>query len=211
MLEEHTRQEQLAELAPIVDQLVEIVKTAGNAFLHQRAQLLTQLDNQKDPLYREIDSAILKMNEMLFGKSGSKKEFYLRLHSILTHLRIIFETTWRLQGTQLKQIKSGILFSDKAISQVGRIFDKQSEILTCLADILRNSGKELRHRALEECKILGQSCMQFVTDHETRLVEGLCVPQAAPIFLEILDQMQTIVHHERGIAQLVGNSFEDDL
>lgn len=207
MLEEHTIQEQLSECAPIVDQFIDVVNTAKKAFLHQRGQLLIQLSNQQDPLCRGIDSAILKMSELMSEKYGGEKEPYLRIHSILTHLRIIAETTCRLEETLQKQIKDGILFSDKAISQVSHLFDRQTEILSSLADIIRNGGKDLRQRTLDDCADLARSCLWFATDHETRLVEGLCFPQAAPLFLNILDQMQTIVHHEREVASLLGNDF----
>ncbi len=99
------------------------------------------------------------------------------------------------------------MFSDKAISQTNHLFYQQTEILRYLADVIRNGGEGIRHRAIEECKNQGQSCIQFATDHETRLVEGLCFPQAAPLFLAILDHMQTIIHHELEVTNLLGNDF----
>jgi hypothetical protein len=62
MSEEGTIRELLAESAPIVDQLTDVVNTAKKAFVHQRGQLLAQLNNQQDPLCREIRSAISKMS-----------------------------------------------------------------------------------------------------------------------------------------------------
>lgn len=207
MHEERTIRDQLEECASIVDQLIDVVNTARKAFVHQRGQLLVQLNNQQDPLCREIDSKIMNTAELMSGKYGGKREPYLRLHSILTHLKIIAETTCRLEETLQKQIKEGILFSDKAISQVSHILDRHIEILSALADVTRNGGKDLRQRALDDCADLAQSCLRFATDHESRLVEGLCFPQAAPLFLTILDEMQTIVHHEREVARLLGNNF----
>lgn len=199
--------EQLEDLVPIVDELIDVMNTARKAFLHQRAQLLVQLNNQQDPLCRKIDSAIYKITGQMSEKHGDIKEPYLRIHSILTHLRLITETTCRLEETLQKQIKDGILFSDKAVSQVSHLFDRHTEILSCLTDVIHNGGKDIRQSALDACKDLAHSCLQFATDHETRLVEGLCFPQAAPLFLAILDQMQTIVHHEREVANLLGNNF----
>lgn len=207
MPEKTAIQEQLVESGPVVDQLIDVINTAKKAFIHQRGQLLIQLNNQQDPLCRKISSAMLKMSTMATEKSGGEKESCLRLHSILTHLLIIAETTCHLEATLQKQIKDAVLFSDKAISQVSDIFDQQTAILGCLADVIRNADMEARHKALDECKKLGHSCLQYATDHETRLVEGLCFPQSAPLFLAILDQMLAIAHHEREIAFLLGNDF----
>lgn len=57
--------ERLEDLVPIVDQLIDVMNTARKAFLHQRAQLLIQLNNQQDPLSRKIDSAIYKITEQM--------------------------------------------------------------------------------------------------------------------------------------------------
>lgn len=207
MTEEFRIREELAECSLIVEQLVDVVGTAKKAFIHQRSQLLVQLNNQQDPLCRKISSFMIKMNELSTGKSGDEREACLRLHSVLTHLLIITDATCRLEETLQKQIKECILFSDKAISQVSHLFDKQTEILSNLADIMNNGGKDIHYITLGECKALGQSCLQFATEHETRLVEGLCFPQAAPLFLAILDQTQTIIHHEQEIAHLLGNDL----
>lgn len=195
--------ERLVECGPIVDQLVDVINTAKKAFLQQRSQLLTQLNNQQDPLCRGISSGIQKMAELVAKEPETERAPYLRVHSILTHLLIIAETTCCLEETLQKQIKEGILFSDRAIAQVSQLFDQQSEILSCLADALRHDDKDSQKKALNDCNDVAQSCIQFATDHENRLVEGLCFPQAAPFFLTILDQMQTIVHHERELTYLL--------
>lgn len=208
MYEKLEIREQLAECALIVEQLVDVFGTSKKAFIHQRGQLLVQLNNQQDPLCRMIASFMSKVTEMATGKSEGEREACLRIHSIFTHLQIITETTCRLEEILQRQIKNGVLFSDKAISQVSHLFDKQTEILGNLADIMRNCGTDIHHQTLDECKKLCKSCLQFATEHETRLVEGLCFPQAAPLFLAILDQTQTITHHEQEIAHLLGNNFK---
>lgn len=207
MSEERTIRELLAESAPIIDQLTDVVNTAKKAFVHQRGQLLAQLNNQQDPLCREIRSTISKMSTLTAGKTAHTREPYLRIQSILTHLLIIAETTCRLEETLHKQIKDGVLFSDKAILQVSHIFDAQTKIFSDLATAMRNADEDIQHLVEDECNKLGQFCLQCSTDHENRLVEGLCYPQAAPLFLALLDQMQTIVHHEREVAHLLGRAF----
>lgn len=207
MPKERVIREQLAEFATIADQLVDVAGTAKKAFIRQSGQLLVQVNNRQDPLIRSITSAIGALNESAAGVSEGEREPYLRLISILTHLLIITETTCRLEETLQKQIKEGVLFSDKAISQVGYLFDKQTGILSNIADIMRNDEKEIHRQTLDECKNLGQSCLQFATDHEMRLVEGLCFPLSAPLFLAIIDQMQTIIHHERKVVTLLGTGL----
>ncbi len=205
MSEGHKIQEQLDEFGQIVYKLIDVVNTARKAFMHQRGRLLIQLNNQQEPLLREISSSILKIDDLMSRKSGVEKEHYLRFHSILTHFQIIAEMTGRLEDTLRKQIKDDVLFTDRAVIQISHIFDRQTEILGCLGAIIHNGCKEIRRHTIDECKNLAQSCIEFVEDHEIRLIDGLCIPQAAPLFLAIIDQMQTVVHHEREVANLLCN------
>lgn len=199
--------EQLTMFGPLVDKLVVLVKVSEQAFSHQRSQFLVQLMEQQEPLCREIGSAVEKVNEQMAAKPEGEREPYRRLYSILSHLQCIAAVFGRLEETLRKQTRDGILFSDKAISQTNQLFHQQEGVLRFLAEAIRSRGEEARCRVIEECRKMGQSCLQFATDHENRLVEGLCLPPAAPLFLAILDQMQTIVHHESEIANLLGNEF----
>jgi len=207
MTEERAVREQLADFCPIVDKLGSVIDAVRKAFTHQNSQLLAQLINQQEPLCREIGSDMRKMNELAAGKLGGERDSCLRLHSILTHIQIIAEMIGRIEETLRKQIKDGVLFSDKAISQVNHLFYQQTEMLHSLSELMQSGDEGLRHRAIEECKKLGQSCIQFATDHESRLVEGLCYPQGAPFFLAIIDYMQTIIHHDLEVARILGNEF----
>ncbi len=206
MPEERPLRKQLEEFGPIVDKLIAVIGASHEAFIHQRSQLLAQIMDQREPLHREIGSAMDKLNEQATAKTGGEREACLRLHSLLTHLQRIAETIGRIEETLRKQIGDRVLFSDKAISQTSHLFYQQEEILRYLADVMRGGGEGIRRRAVEECRKLGQSCLQFANDHENRLVEGLCLPQAGPLFLAILDQMQTVIHHELEAADLLGNN-----
>jgi hypothetical protein len=42
----------------------------------------------------------------------------------------------------------------------------------------------------EEGLKIQRECADFATEHESRLIEGLCTPQAAPLFLAILEKFR---------------------
>ena len=102
-----------------------------------------------------------------------------------------------------RKMKEGILFSDKAVAQANQLFDHVTGILRSILDTLKTDNDFLKRYVLEEGQRLTQACNDFATEHEARLIEGLCLPQAAPLFLALLDGMRTIGQHAMNIAKIL--------
>jgi len=128
----------------------------------------------------------------------------IRLSSILSHLEMIVEGISEMLLVLEKQIRGGIPFSRKGIDQTNELFDGQIEILRALEDIFQTDNEVLKkwicHTRGPE---LSRSCIDFATAHEARLVEGLCLPHAAPVFLMLLDVVRTLTRHEMEVARLL--------
>jgi Na+/phosphate symporter len=103
----------------------------------------------------------------------------------------------------LKKIQGGVLFSDKAVAQSNYLFDQHSGIIRSRLDIIRTDNDFLKNYVKGEGRNLIQACADYATEHQDRLIEGVCTPQAAPIFLAILDAMRGVGQSEVEIAQLM--------
>jgi Na+/phosphate symporter len=204
---EYPVRKQLAELSPIIDLLTAEVDVGREAFVKQCCLFFDQSISRQESISLEISLAIRMMSGLVADRSDSTEDSYHQRHAILTHLQKIAETTACLEKTLQKKVQDCVLFSAKSVSQVSHLFYQQLEILCYLGYVIRTGGEGIRLRAIGECKSLDQSCMLFATEHETRLVEGLCLHQASPIFLAILEQMQTLTHNELAIANLLGNEI----
>jgi Na+/phosphate symporter len=102
-----------------------------------------------------------------------------------------------------QKIRGGILFSDKAVTQANFLFDQHAGIIRSVLDVFKTDNDFLKKYVLEESRKLRQACLTFATEHEERLIEGLCLPQAAPIFLTLLDRMGAVAQQEVNIASLL--------
>ncbi|MBW1918169.1 MAG: hypothetical protein JRI57_09170 [Deltaproteobacteria bacterium] len=191
------------QLGPIVDQLINMTGTARDAFNRHRRQCLIDLNQQHETFTQKINAAIGQVEGLLSRASGSEKTTLLQLHSILSHLNAIGDNLARLAEPLQKKIQEAVLFSDKAVAQTNYLFDHQVGILRSLVDIVHTDNQFLKKYVVEEGQKMRQACLEFATEHEARLIEGLCLPQAGPIFLAILDRMQTITQHELEIAGLL--------
>ena len=189
--------------SPIFTKLEAMVGSARNAFNRHSRQGLEQLKTFQREVVPEITNAIKEVEGTLAKKPVNERAEDLKTQSVLTRLQVIAEMLGGLIDPIDKKIKGGVLFSEKAVSQTNHLFDHQAGILRSLLDILKTDNALLKKFVLDEGKKLIQNCIDFATEHEERMIEGLCLPQAAPLFLTILDNMRTAAQHEVDIVQIL--------
>jgi Na+/phosphate symporter len=188
---------------PIFGKLEAMLSAARNAFNRHSRKDLEHLRTLHREAIPEITNAIKQVEAGLAKQPVQERAAGLKTQSILTRLQIIAEKLGGLTDPIEKKIKDGVLFSDKAVSQSNHLFDHQAGILRSLLDILKTDNDMLKGFVLAEGQKLIQNCNDFATEHEERMIEGLCLPQAAPLFLTILDNMRTAGQHEVDIAQIL--------
>ena len=198
VLKEHS-----GELAVIVGNLVAGTGAARDAFnRHSRGSMEEMLTLIRTAA-RELGAALKKLDEKMARKSTGDNTALKRLANMYDHLRIIAQNLEALADPIQKKIKDGVLFSDKAVSQTNYLFDTQAGMLRSVLDIIKTDNEFLKKYTETEVRNLIQACNNFATEHETRLIEGLCLPQAAPLFLAILDSMRLVGQNEAEIVQLL--------
>lgn len=185
-------------LVPILNDLTEMILTLRNAFNRQNQSYLKETVN----IQKRLEQDIAMAKKETKGLSADEKVL-TRLQSILSHMELIQEAINELVEPLAKQIREGILFSNKGMMQTNFLFDHEAGIFRSMADIFMTENPVLQEYVLEKIEDMSKKCMDFATDHEARLIEGLCQPQAAPVFLAILDSIRTISHHEHDIVILL--------
>jgi Na+/phosphate symporter len=190
-------------LEPIIDNLRNMVGSARSAFNRHSRGALEELKKLKEEVDRAIKEATSQAQAALLGKSEAGKAALLKFISILSHLDIMSENIASLAEPIQKKIQEGVLFTDKAVTQTNYLFNHQTGMLRSLLDIIKTDNEFLKKYLLEEGRILIQLCLDVATEHETRMIEGLCMPQASPIFLAMLDRMRLIWRHVLAIVKLL--------
>lgn len=189
--------------SPIINKQIAIMGAARNAFNRHSRASMEEFKKLQEEVEHEIKVALKQLQALATGKPAAEKADLPRIHSILTHLHLIAESIGGLRDPIHKKIKDGVLFSDKAVSQTNYLFDHQGGMLRSLLDIIKTDNEFLKKYLQEEGRNLIQSCITFATEHEARMIEGVCLPQAAPLFLAILERVRTMTQHEMDIAQLL--------
>ena len=188
---------------PVFAQLIDMVGAARDAFNRHSGTSLEQLKHLYGELARKIKALEEELNILVGKVSGDQRASLIRLQSVLTHLQMMGDNLLELSQPIGRKMQEGILFSDKAVSQANQLFDRLTGILRSILDTLKTDNDFLKSYVLEEGQRLTQDCNDFATEHEARLIEGLCLPQAAPLFLALLDAMRTMGQRAANIARIL--------
>ncbi len=127
-------------------------------------------------------------------------------HSLKTYISIpqillrINENIEKLNETLGKKLKDNILFTDRAVSELSILFGKLKEALKSTSDLLATKNTVLvKH--INECEEdIVQKALEFATLHEERLIEGLCLPVASSLYLNMLNSIRCIAWDTKEIA-----------
>lgn len=203
MAEEHVVQEMEAISSPFMKKLIAMMGAARNAFNRHSRSSMEELKNLKGEVEEEIKAARKQLEALTAKAPEAGKADPRKIQSVLTRLHLVSEAIGGLAEPIQKKIKDGVLFSDKAVSQTNYLFDHQGGMLRSLLDIIKTDNEFLKKYLQEEGRNFIESCNTFATEHEARMIEGLCLPQAAPLFLAILDRMRIMAQHEIDVAQLL--------
>lgn len=196
--------EQLGLFNEVVADLIVMVEKARSAFNRQSTEDLAEMIRHQQIVADEIALVTKRLDEMLAEQEGAGRGFCVKLLSVLAHVQLMAEDIGEMAPVLDKQIREAIPFSQKGIAQANELFDGQLEMLRVLGDIFQTDNEVLKtFLRQEKGPSLCQQCIDFATAHEARLVEGLCLPHAAPIFLTMLDAVRTMARHGMEVAHLL--------
>lgn len=191
----------MVDFSPMKEKLVAMIGAARDAFNRHSRASLEQFKNLAEAAAQEVAAAQKKVAEHLAQAKGPEKEQLALFQQVLPALAGLVGTLAGLQEPIQKKVQQGVLFSEKAVSQTNGLFDTQAGLIRSIFDIIQTNNDYLKKFVREEGGRVQNDCADFATEHETRLVEGLCTPQAAPLFLAILDKFRSLGKQEAELMQ----------
>ncbi len=180
------------------DEFVKKMHEATNNTLECLTMLQTALAlNSKAPLNdcREKTAFIRKTEADLTVKITqlAREDNALKVYlSVPLLLQRIAEHIDSLAETINRKIKDDLLFSDRAVSELSILFQRLKEALQSTSDLMVTKN-HIRVQHVVKCEEdVVKKALEFATQHEERLVEGLCLPASSPLFLNMLNSIRCI-------------------
>lgn len=117
------------------------------------------------------------------------------------HLERVGDNLEALQGAVTSMVREGVPFTERAMREIGSLFERTVEQLECLRDAVITENRVLLRHVIESGRQHAQLADDYALAHQRRLVEGVCLPRASSLYLAMLDYFKGVGAHARKIAE----------
>jgi Na+/phosphate symporter len=160
--------------------------------------------DQADELAVEIQAKEDNLTSMLAKMASANNEARAIL-TVPAHIEKIAISIKRIGENSRSRIKEGMLFSDKAILETGKLFTKSKDILKKAGEAAVTGSQATLQAVLADSDALERMANDFATAHEERLVTGECSPKSSSTYLCILYAFEDMgAHIKNTINKLAG-------
>jgi len=150
--------------------------------------------NEADALANEIHAKEDALTATLAKMAASNDEARLIL-TVPSHIEKIATSIKRISENSRERIKEGLLFSDKAINETGKLFARTKETMKKASEATVTGAPATLETVLAESDALERMANDFATAHEERLVTGECSPKSSSTYLCILYAFEDMGAH----------------
>lgn len=189
------------------DQAMKDIKKDLYLLIHKAEQMLELTEDsfmknkvgsldQAESLAREIREREDALTEKL-AKLAPTDNTARAIISVPVHIEKIAVSIERVVSNVRIKIKEGLLFSDKAIQETGRMLVKGKEVLKKAGEAIVTASPDSLETVRIECDAMIRLANDFATTHEDRLVAGECSPKASSNYLCMLYAFEDMASHAK--------------
>jgi len=120
------------------------------------------------------------------------------------HLERISDNIESLIGEITTMLQEEVPFTDRAMREIGSLFEKAIELAECVRDAVATENRVLVRYLIDHGRQYAELANDYGLAHQQRLVDGLCIARASSLYLAMLDYLKGIEAHSRQIAQQLG-------
>jgi Na+/phosphate symporter len=195
-------QDSINKIAAMCDNISKMLQKVIEGFnSHKPDRLVAAEKKYQEALSFEKETTEQIIQEI--SRSDVPDESIKEYVSIPGYLAVIGANIKDIITDTQKKIEEGILFSDKAASELNTLFNKSTELLNCLKDLIITKNDVLSKYVLDEQANLYKLANEYATIHEERLISGICSPQYSALYLHFLGSVKEILEYLKNIAQRI--------
>jgi phosphate:Na+ symporter len=172
------------------------------------SDLIKVIENEEDSvdeLHHILDDYLTKISSQGISREESQKLAIL-IHAVTDIERIADHANNLAEISEFK-VKNKIKFSSSAEKELNLMLSKAIESFSYSIKALENNNQEIAQKTLFLEKEVGKLEGQLRKSHYERLKNGICQPQAGPIYLEIIMNLKRVSDHSENIASGVIMGF----
>ena len=106
-----------------------------------------------------------------------------------------------LLATVRTTVDEDVPFTDRALREINSLFERGVELLECVRDAALTENRVLVRHVIGAGAQYAQLAKDYAMAHQQRLQEGVCLPRASSVYLELLEQLERMAAHAGQVAQ----------
>ncbi len=184
----------------IMHKAQEMLELTEDGFAKNKLSALDEADEISKEIHAKEDHLTAALAQM-----ASKNSEARTLLAVPSHIEKIATSIKRITENSRNRIKEGMLFSDKAILETGKLFTKTKEVLKKAGEAAVTGAQATVNATLADSEAVERMANEFATSHEERLVTGECSPKSSSTYLCILYAFEDMgAHIKDAVKRLTG-------
>lgn len=171
-----------------------MLQTTIDGFIRHSEKRIKQAEEIGDDIFKD-EKELTGFLVGIPGKTEEEKEQLKELIAAASHLHRVAEALKNMLPIVRNKIKDEILFSNKAVEELKYLFENTCKILKSAGDVFLTGNPVLVKYVLEEGIRLNEVGDNYAIEHEDRLISGVCVPKASPLYINMLDCLSRVNWH----------------
>ena len=199
-MSEQTIKDLKKDIYLLMHKALEMLELAQDGFMKNK---LSSLD-QADELAKEIHAREDVLTATLAKMSSTNSEARMLL-AVPSHIEKIAASIKRITESSRTRTREGVLFSDKAVNETGKLFTLTRDVLKKSGEVAVTGAQAAVETAMTDADSMERMANNFATAHEDRLVTGECSPKSSSTYLCILYAFEDMGAHIKGaVTKLSG-------
>ena len=187
---EQTIKDLKKEIYLLMHKAQEMLELTENGFMRNKLDSLEQADELAKEIHTKEDILTATLAKMAGTNSEARA-----LLTVPSHIEKTATSIKRIAENSRARIKEGMLFSDKAILETGKLFTLAKNVLKKAGEAAVTSAQASMESALSDSDAVERMANDFATSHEERLVTGECSPKSSSTYLCILYAFEDMGAH----------------
>ncbi len=189
-MSEQTVKDVKKDIYLIMHKTLEMLELTEDGFTKSKISALDQADELAKEIHAKEDLLTATLARMAAANSEART-----LLTVPSHVEKIATSIKRITENSRARIKEGMLFSDKAILETGKLFNKTKEVLKKAGEAVVTGAKASVTGVVADSDTVERMANEFATAHEERLVTGECSPKSSSTYLCILYAFEDMGAH----------------
>ena len=189
-MSEQTVKDLKKEIYLLMHKAQEMLELTEDGFMKNKLASLDQADELAKEIHTKEDVLTAALAKMASTNSEARA-----LLTVPSHIEKAATSIKRITENSRVRIKEGMLFSDKAINETGKLFTKTKEVLKKSGEAAVTGAQSALETASNDADAMERMANEYSTAHEDRLVTGECSPKSSSTYLCILYAFEDMGGH----------------